>query len=92
MISVKKHYVALVNLRGTLAALENIDRLIAHYGGASASLPGPAYVQFNHVRVCNNDKPAVQFDREIMVAALLAQRSKLFSYLADMGIEYDRVV
>ena len=92
MISVSKHYVSLVNLKGTLDALENVDRLIANYGVENAAKAGPAYVQFENVTIRNNDKPAVQFDREIMVTALQAQRAKLVSYLADMGIEYDRVV
>lgn len=81
MISLKDNRIALMNLAGTIDALENIDELIKEY---SEDKPGPAYVTFEFTFE-NHDK--VQFDRAIMVNALYEQREKLTDYLALLGIK-----
>ena len=88
MISVKKHYVSLVNLKETLDALERIDRLIACYGVANTVHMGNACVRFDYTSTTGIVD--IQFDREIITAALLAQREKLVSHLADLGLNYDK--
>jgi len=81
MISLKDNHIALMNLTGTIYALENIDKLIKEY---SEDKPSPAYVTFEFTLFENHDK--VQFDRAIMVKALYEQREKLTDYLARLGI------
>ena len=82
MISLEEHRTALINLRGTIEAIEDIDKLIAFY---SVDKPGPAYCEFHYVEGIS--KPEVQFDRSLMVMALKSQRQKLVDYLATLGIE-----
>lgn len=82
MIKLEDHRSGLINIKGTIEALEHIDRLIDHY---SEDLPGPAYCKFNHVY--GLDDVIVQFDRQIMITALTEQRQKLVNYFATLGIE-----
>lgn len=81
MISLEEHRTALINLRGTIEALENLDTLIKFY---SVDKPGPAYCEFHYVDELN--KPEVQIERSIMVTALKAQRQRLVDYLSRLGI------
>jgi hypothetical protein len=80
MISLKDNRTALMNLHATIQAIENLDALIENYSKAS---PGPAYVTFDGY---STGATRVQFDREIMVIALTAQRAQLTAYLATLGI------
>jgi len=80
MISLADNRTALMNLHATIQAVENLDELIENY---SVDLPGPAYVVFDGY---STGATRVQFDREIMVIALKAQRAKLTAYLATLGI------
>lgn len=82
MIKLEDHRTSLVNLKGTIEALEDIDKLIEFY---SVDKPGPAYTEFHYVD--NLIKPQVQFERSIMVTALRHQRQRLADYLATLGIE-----
>lgn len=81
MIKLSEHKTALMNLQGTIEAIENIDRLIAFY---SEEKQGPAYCYFEYV---HGSQTTVQFKRPVMVDALTAQRSSLVSYLATLGID-----
>lgn len=81
MISVKQNKIALLNLRATFDAIENIDKAIAKYSDGST---GPAYIAFEYANLEN-----LQIDRELMVTALVGQREKLVSYLRSLGIEWD---
>lgn len=80
MIALSTNKTALNNLNITLKALENIDALISEY---RIDLPGPAYAIFEYLP--NTHK--VQFNREIIVTALQAQREKLVACLASLGID-----
>jgi hypothetical protein len=80
MISLKDNRVALMNLHTTIQAVENLDALIENY---STDSQGPAYVTFDYYRAGDTK---VQFDREIMVIALTAQRARLTAYLETLGI------
>lgn len=80
MIKLSKNRNALINLGVTVDALEEIDKLIARY---SEDKTGPAYCSFEYIGPVNK----VQFDRQIIITALKAQRQKLVDYLAGLGIE-----
>lgn len=82
MINLRENRVALMNLPGTVQAMEELEALIDFY---SENKPGPAYVSFLHV-----DGPGqveVQIDRKIILPALQAQHRKFVEYLAALGIE-----
>lgn len=79
MISLSDNRTALVNLASTIDALENLELLIKTYSEEKA---GPAYLTCDYVGDIR-----VQFDRSIMVTALEAQRTRLISYLATLGID-----
>lgn len=79
MISLKDNRTALVNLGSTLVAIDDITKLIDIY---SENKPGPAYIRCVHEG--NLD---IQIDRTIMVTTLEAQRTRLVSYLATLGID-----
>lgn len=83
MLSLSENRTALVNLKHTLMALDEIRNLIGYY---SEEKLGPAYVKF----VLGAGPMAeinVQIDRPIMVAALTAQEQKLVNYLKTLGID-----
>jgi|TARA_R110000782_G_C14700428_1_gene402054 flavodoxin len=80
MISLKDNRTALLNLRGTIQALESLDMLIDNY---SVDLPGPAYAVFESGNSINT---RVQFDRRTIVIALKAQRAELAENLLTLGI------
>lgn len=82
MIKLSEHRTSLINLKFTIDALENIDTLIKWY---SKDKPGPAYCEFSHVD--GPGKVSIQFDRNIIIAALNAQRESLVNYCATLGIE-----
>lgn len=79
MITLRDNRTALVNIAGTIDALENLELLIKTY---SEDKPGPAYVRCAYVGDID-----IQIDRAIMVTALEAQRQRLISYLATLGID-----
>lgn len=81
MVSLNEHRSELCNLRTTIEALEELERLIDFY---AEDKPGPAYVAFE---ITERTKVTVQFDRKIMVTALSAQRQTLVGYLAKLGIQ-----
>lgn len=83
MISLKENYVGLINLKGTIDAIQSLDELIEYY---SVDKPGPAYVTFNHIGSGPID---VQFDRQVMLATLKVQRQKLVDCFAKLGITVD---
>ena len=82
MIKLDEKRTALINLKATIDALENIDTLIKWY---SEDKPGPAYCEFSYVD--GPGKVSVQFDRKTMIIALNAQRESLVNYFAELGIE-----
>lgn len=84
MISLNEHRTALINLRTTIEAIDDLDTLIEFYSTPS---PGPAYVEFYHV-----DGPGelkVQLNRAFAIQALQAQRQKLVEYMSTLGIDVD---
>lgn len=81
MIRLEEHRTELSNLRTTIDALEELERLIDFY---TEDKPGPACIAFEYA---SQVKSYVQFDRKIMVAALSAQRQTLVDYLAKLGIQ-----
>lgn len=81
MIKLSENKTALVNLDGTIKALETVKHLIDKY---SEDKPGPAYCVFDYVTV---EHSKVQFGREIIVEALEKQKEKLVTYLASLGID-----
>lgn len=81
MIKLSESKVALVNLKGTIEALEQIKSLIDSYKEDKA---GPAYCSFDHVY---RTEAKVQFNRPIMVKALEEQKEVLVNYLANLGID-----
>ena len=81
MISLKDHKTELVNLHVTISALDKLGEVILHF---SEDKSRPAYVNFGYTNFDNVD---VQIDREIMVAALKAQRQKLVDSFATLGID-----
>lgn len=82
MISLKENRAALMNLKGTIAAIDNLDSLIRNY---SEQKLGPAYASFNIV----DTEYAVQFDRPVIVSALNQQRQRLVEYMEQLGIKVD---
>lgn len=83
MLSLSENRTALINLKTTLTALEQLRKLIEYY---SEEKPGPAYVKFN-LPSGRTDDDDVQIDRSIMVIALKAQEQKLVDYLETLGID-----
>ncbi|UZS00834.1 hypothetical protein [Pseudomonas phage vB_PsaM_M1] len=81
MIKLSDNKTALVNLHGTIKALESLDYLIKEYQQDKA---GPAYCQFNYVAT---DHSNVQIERSVMVDALQAQRERLVEYFYKLGID-----
>lgn len=81
MISLNEHRTALINLRTTIEAIDDLDTLIEFYSKPS---PGPAYVEFYHVDGPGEIK--VQLDRAFAIQALQSQRQKLVDYMAKLGI------
>lgn len=84
MLSVKDNKTALINLRFTFKALEDLDLLINLY---STDLPGPAYAEFSDGGGGTVYK--VQLDRTNVVIALKTQKNKLVEYLATLGLTWD---
>ena len=82
MIKLSEYRVELMNLKGTIDALEDINVLLNYY---SEDKPGPAYCTFRYIDAAG--QVDTQFDRKIIVTALEAQRQKLVGYLASLGIE-----
>jgi hypothetical protein len=82
MIKLSENKTALINLESTISALENIAELIKMY---EVDKPGPAYCLFKYAE--GIPVAEVQFDRQIMVDALYAQRLVLIDYLANLGID-----
>lgn len=80
MISLEEHRGKLINLPTTIAALDAIDELIAHYSDIG---PGVAYCTFN---TGPRGDVSMQFSRPIILTALHAQRTVLVEYLATLGI------
>jgi hypothetical protein len=83
-LKLSEHRTALMNLRVTFRALDNINSLIKEY---EKEVPGPAYVKFDHVRHIMDEHDNVQIDRKTMVIALKTERESLVQYLASLGIE-----
>lgn len=81
MIKLSEHKISLRNLHTTIAAIESFNFLIDHY---SVDKPGPVYAQFKYVPADHTD---VQFDRKIMVKALVEQREKLYDHMESLGID-----
>lgn len=83
MIKLSENKVALVNLKTTIEALEQINSLIEFY--SEEGKVGPAYCSFEYVY--RTPEPKVQFTRSIMVKALQEQKQHLVDYLATLGID-----
>ena len=81
MIKLSENRVALMNLKFTINALDELNILIKYY---SEDKLGPAYCTFRHTDTGEFD---VQIDRKIMLPALQAQRQVLIDYLSTLGIE-----
>lgn len=80
MISLEEHRTSLMNLPVTIAAIEDIDKLIFEY---STDVPGPAYTVFE---VNNAKHIKVQLRRNIALSALRVQRAAHVEYLNKLGI------
>ena len=81
MIKLSENKTALMNLTGTIEAIETLDYLIKEYKQLKV---GPAYCQLDYMPVRRSN---VQLDRNIMVEALTKQRQVLVDYLATLGID-----
>lgn len=81
MIKLSENKTALMNLTGTIEAIETLDYLIKEYKQLKV---GPAYCKLDYVPVSRSN---VQLDRNIMVEALTKQRQVLVDYLATLGID-----
>ena len=84
MIKLSENRVALLNLHGTIEALEKFKELHEYYS-ENPSSPGPAYVTFRFTKVGN--LVDAQIDRAIMVKCLKDQIARLEDYLATLGID-----
>ena len=84
MIKLSENRVALLDLGGTIEALEKLKELQAYYS-ESPSKPGPAYVTFRWTKIDN--MVDAQIDRAIMVECLRNQIARLEDYLATLGID-----
>ena len=85
MISANENLTALINLGDTIRAIKNLDKAIEVYTVQKA---GPVYLNFAGTTTIQRDV-SYQFDRDIMVDCLKAQKAKLVAYLADLGIDWD---
>ena len=82
MIKLSENMTALVNLKTTIEAMQNLQVLISYY---SENKPGPAYMTADY----NGSIIDLQIDRQIIVITLKAQYAILYDYLAELGIEAD---
>lgn len=82
MLNLSENYTALVNLKVTLDALEQLRALIDIY---SEDKPGPSYVRF--VLPQTGSEKAVQFARPVIITALRAQEKQLVDYLGTLNID-----
>ena len=81
MIKLSENRTALVNLKLTIDALDELNLLIDFY---KQDKPGPAYCTFEYV---DTYARKVQFDRAVIVEALIAQKERLTTYLEELGID-----
>lgn len=79
MIKLSENRTALLNLNITIKAIENFDNLIQKY----VDFAGPVCIKINNSGSDHN----VQFDSDILVAALQDQRARLVEYMASLGID-----
>ena len=81
MIKLSENRTALANLALTFQAIDTIQGLIEH---CEKDVPGPVHCQFGYLPSCTKD---VQFDRKVILDALMQQYDILVNYLADIGID-----
>jgi hypothetical protein len=82
MIKLSENMTALVNLKTTIEAMQNLKELISYY---SVDKPGPAYMTADY----NGHIIDLQFDRYIAVNAMKEQYQILYDYLSELEIEAD---
>lgn len=80
MISLQEHRVALINLPGTIAAMEKLEQLIDYYG---QNKPGPAYLTCRYAP----NEPEIQVGRKLFLNVLQQQHAELVRYLGTLGID-----
>jgi len=81
MIKLSENRTALVNLKLTIDALDELNTLIDFY---KEDKPGPAYCTFEYVSTYARK---VQFDRSVIMEALIAQKERVTAYLEELGID-----
>jgi hypothetical protein len=81
MLSLQEHRTELCNLRTTIEALEELERLKRLINLYATDMPGPVYVAFE--KNAGRENINVQFNRKI----LSVQHKTLVDYLAKLGIQ-----
>ena len=83
MINLENNKTALINLNVTITALDDVQKMIRYCDATVSKAP----ISCNFEPKFTGLTATIQFDRSIMLYALIEQQNRIIDYLASLGIE-----